>query len=110
MKLNSPYYIIIKILFKCMIDEQSIKNAASKNDNFYSYFKYLERCLKVIQKLAKILNIDMKELCVLKEFITIYNAYEQDVKIKKLNINQLFINMTKSLDIIKINDENKIKS
>jgi hypothetical protein len=93
-----------------MIDEQSIKNAASKNDNFYSYFKDLERCLKVIQKLTKILNIDMKELCVLNEFITIYNAYEQAVKIKKLDINQLFINMTKSLDIIKRNDENKIKS
>ena len=28
---NKPFYFIIKILFKCMIDEQIIKNSVSKN-------------------------------------------------------------------------------
>lgn len=51
-KVNGPYYKIIIILFKCMIDDQSINYMASKNknDNYYLYFKSLKRCLKQIKK------------------------------------------------------------
>ena len=47
-KVNAPYYKIIIILFKCMIDEQSIKNVASKNknDNYYLFFNNLREMLK----------------------------------------------------------------
>ena len=108
-KVNVPYYIIIILLFKCMISKESIKNATSKNDNYYSYFKNLERCLKEMQKLDKLLKLNIKELSILNEFINIYNVYELNGKIDKLDIYQLIMNLTKSLEIIGKNDkDNKI--
>ena len=107
-KVNVPYYIISIALFKCMIDKKSIEKAISKNDNYYSYFKNLERCSKEIQKLDKSLRLDIKELSVLNEFITIYNVFEQSGKLDNLNINELIGNLTKSLEVIEKNEENKI--
>ena len=107
-KVNAPYYKIIIALFKCMIDKKSIERAIPKNDNYYSYFKSLERCSKEIQKLDKSLRLDIKELSVLNEFITIYNVFEQSGKLNNLNINELIENLTKSLDVIEKNEENKI--
>ena len=108
---NVPFYKIIILLFKCMIDEQSIKNAASKsNDNYYSYFKNLENCLKEMKKIDKILKLDIIELSVLNEFIIIYNVFEHAGKVDKLDIAELISNLSKSLEIIERNDENKIKS
>ena len=71
-----------------MIDKKSIKIANSKEDNYYSYYKNLERCLKEMQKLDKILKLDIKEISVLNEFII-------DI-------------IVKSLEIIEKNEENKI--
>ena len=107
-KVNVPYYIISIALFKCMIDKKSIEKAISKNDNYYSIFKNLERCSKEIQKLDKSLRLDKKELSVLNEFITIYNVFEQSGKLDNLNINKLIGNLTKSLEVIEKNEENKI--
>ena len=89
LKVNIPYYIIIIILFKCMVDDKSIKNANLKNDNYYSFFKELEKCLKEMQKLDKILKLNIKELSVLNEFIYIYDVYEHSGKINNLDINKL---------------------
>ena len=108
-KINAPYYIISITLFKCMIDEKSIERASSKDDNYYSYFKVLERCLKIIQKLDKSLRLDIKELSVLNEFIIIYNVFENGGKLNNLDINELIKKLTKSLEIIEKNEENKIK-
>ena len=107
-KVNIPYYIITIILFKCMIDKKSIERANNKNDNYYSYFKVLETCLKEIQKLDKLLKLDIKELSVLNEFITIYNVYERIGKINNLDMNKLIDNLTKSLELIENNEESKI--
>jgi len=109
-KVNIPFYKIIIILFECMISEKSIKNATSKNDNYYSYFKDLERCLNEMQKMDKILKLDIIELSVLKEFIIIYNVFEHSGKVDKLDIKALIGNLTESLEIIERNDENKLKS
>ena len=67
-KVNVPYYMVTIALFKCMIDKKPIEKASSKDDNYYSYFKALERCLKDIQKLDKSLRLDKKELSVLNEY------------------------------------------
>ena len=107
-KLNFPYYIVIIILFKSMISKKSIEKAFSKNDNYYSYFKTLERCLKTIQKLDKSLSLDIKELSVIDEFIAIYNAFEKIGKLNNLNINELIENITKNLEVSENNEENKI--
>ena len=107
---NIPFYKIIIIIFKCIVDEQTIKNVVSKNrnDNYYSYFKQLEYCFKEFEKLDKTLRLNIIELSVLEEFITIYNVFEHSGKIKKLDISLLINNLTKSLEIIEKNDENKI--
>ena len=52
--------------------------------------------------------MDIKELSELNEFITIYNVFEQSGKLNNLNINELIENLTKSLDVIEKNEENKI--
>ena len=109
-EINEIYYKITIILFKCMIDQDSIKNAFSKKDNYYSYFKDLERCLKEIQKFDQTLKLDIKELSVLNEFITIYNIFEHAGKVNNLDISVLINNLTKSLEIIETNDEKKISS
>ena len=108
-KINSPYYIIIIALFKCMIDKKSIEKASLKEDDYYFYFKSLERCSKKIQKLNKSLRLDIKELSVLNDFITIYNVFEKVGKLKNLNIIELITNLTKSLEVIETNEENKIE-
>ena len=102
---NTPYYIIIIALFKCMIDKKSIEKASS---DYYSYFKVLERCLKEIQKLDKSLRLDIKEISVLNEFITIYNVLDKAGKINNLNIIELIGNLNKSLEVIEKNEENKL--
>ena len=91
-----------------MIDKKSIKIANSKEDNYYSYYKNLERCLKEMQKLDKILKLDIKEISVLNEFITIYHVFDNAGKIKELEINKLIDIIVKSLEIIEKNEENKI--
>ena len=110
--LNKAYYIIIIILFKCMLDEQSFKNSISKNekDNYYSYFKDLERCLKEMQMLDKMLKLDIKELSLLNEFINIYNVFEKSGKVGKLDLLFLIGNLKNSLEIIQKNDKSKIQS
>ena len=107
---NIPFYKIIIIIFKCIVDEQTIKNVVSKNqnDNYYSYFKHLEYCFKELEKLDQTLRLNIIELSVLKEFIKIYNVFELSGKIKKLDISLLINYLTKSLEIIEKNDENKI--
>ena len=107
---NVPFYKIMILLFKCMIDEQSIKNTASKNknDNYHSYFKNLESCLKEMQKIDKVLKLDIIGLSLLNEFIIIYNVFEHTGKVDKLDLSLLISNLTKSLEIIEKNDENKI--
>ena len=111
-RVNIPFYKIIIILIKCLLDEQSVGNAAKKNmnDNYHSYFKNLEICLKEMQKLDKILKLNITELSALYELIEIYNAFEISGKVDKLDIPLIIANLTKSLDIIEKNDENKIKS
>ncbi len=108
-KVNVPYYIFTIALFKCMIDKKSINNAISKNDNYYSYFENLNRCLKEMQKLDKSLKMDIEELSILNEFINIYNVFEHTGKINKLDINKLITNLTKSLEIIENNEESRIE-
>ena len=107
---NVPFYKILKLLFNSIVSEQAIKIAASKNinDNYYSYFKQLENCLKELQKISKILKIDIIELSILKEFIDIYNVFEQAGKVTNLDINILISNLIKSLEIIERNGSNKI--
>ena len=79
-----------------------------KDNNYYSFFKDLKICLKEMQYLDKILKLNIKELSILNEFITIYNVVENFEKINKLDIT-IFINiLIKSLEIIEKNDENKI--
>ena len=70
-KVNIPFYKMIIILFKCLLDEQSVGNAAKKNmnDNYHSYFKNLGICLKEMQKLDKILKLNITELSALYELI-----------------------------------------
>ena len=82
-KINSHYYMIIIALFKCMIDKKSIEKDSLKDDDYYSYFKSLERCSKELQKFNKLLRWDIKELIVLNDFITIYNVFEKVGKLKK---------------------------
>ena len=109
-KVNVPYYKVMITLFKCLIDKKAIGNATSKNDNYFSYFKDLERCLKDFKKLDKLLKLDIKELSVLNEFITIYNVFEHSGKVNNLDITALINNLTKSLEIIEENNEKKIDS
>ena len=106
-EINEPYYIIFILLFKCMINKESIKIATSKNDNYFSYFKNLERCLKEMKKLDRSLELDIKELSVLSEFIDIYKVFEHANKINKLDINELINSFKNSLEIIKDNEETK---
>ena len=107
MEVNEPYYIIAVLLFKCMINKKSIKIATSKNDNYFSYFKNLERCLKEMNKLDRTLELDIKELSVLSEIIDIYKVFEHANKINKLDINELINSFKNSLEIIKDNEETK---
>ena len=57
---NLPFYILIIELFKWMIDKESIKNLAFKNDSyfnyFFTYFKDLKRCLKDFEKFDQLNN------------------------------------------------------
>ena len=108
-KINTPYYIVTIVLFKCMIDKKSIEKASLKDDDYYSYFKSLERCSKELQKLNKLLRLDIKELSVLNDFITIYNVFEKAGKLKNLNIIELITNLTKSLEVMDNNEENRIE-
>ena len=102
-EVNVPYYKLIIIFFKCMIDKESIKNLASENDSYFnsyfSYFKDLERCLKDFQNLDQLLKLDIKELSVLNEFINIYKVFEHLGKVNKLDINKLINNLTKCMEI-----------
>ena len=82
-KINSHYYIVIIGLFKCMINKMLIGKAPLKDDDYYSYFKSLERYSK--EKLHKLLRLDIKELSVLNDFITIYNVFEKAGRLIKLN-------------------------
>ena len=107
-KVNEPYYILIKILIKYMIDKESIDKSNFKNDNYYSYFKVLEKCLKEIQKLDKVLKLDINELSLLNEFITIYNACDHAGKIKNLDANRFINSLIKSFEIVEKNEDNKI--
>lgn len=109
MKVNVRYNIIIISLIKCLIDKKSVEKENSKNDNYYPYFKALERCLKEIQKLNKSLRLDVKELSILNEFIAIYNVFEKDGKLNNLDIIELIGNLTKSLEVIEKNEKNKIR-
>ena len=106
---NEQYYKLITILFKCMINKKSIQNAISRNDNYYIYFKELERCLKLMKNLDKILKLDIKELSILEEFINIYNVFENAGKVENFDITMLINNLTKSLEIIEMKDEQKMK-
>ena len=108
-KINSHYYIVTIALFKCIIDRKSIEKASLKDDDYYSYFKSLERCSKELQKLNKLLRLDIKELNVLNDFITIYNAFEKAGKLINLNIIELMTNLTKSLEVMDNNEENRIE-
>lgn len=77
-EINSPYYIIIVALFKFLINEETINNPVNKNknDNGYSYFKYLEEALDKMLKLDNILKLDILELKILNDFIIINNIFE----------------------------------
>ena len=110
--LNTPFYKIIVLLFKCIMNEDSFTKYISKNknDNYYYYFKKLDICLKEMQKIDKVLKLDVIELSILTEFITIFNVFYTAGKVDKLDINLLISNLIKSLVIIKKNDDNKIMS
>ena len=109
-RVNTPFCKIIITLFKCIIDEQTIKNITSKNKNvnYYSYFKNLKICLKEMQKIDKKLKLDIIELNILNEFIIIYDVIEHAGKIERLDIEVLISFLIKSLEIIERKDENNL--
>ena len=65
--------------------------------------------LKANKKIDKILKLDIKELNLLNEFIIICDEFENAGKVDKLYIATLISHLTKRLEIIERNDENKIK-
>ena len=103
-KVNTPYFKILVILLK-----EIIKKIASKNNNNnISYFGYLKKCLNEIRNLNTLLKIKIEEINIIDEYVTIYNAYEGNKIINKLDINKLINSLIKNLEILKQNNENKI--
>ena len=71
LEVNIPFYIFIIIFINCIIGKKSINITASRDDNYYSYFQNLERCLKEMKKLDNILKLDVKEISALNELLII---------------------------------------
>ena len=112
-EINSPYYIIIIVaLFKFLINEETINNAVNKNknDNGYSYFKYLEEALDKMLKLDNKLKLDLLELKILNDFIIINNIFECQNKKDSLNENlkDLINDIKKGLYVLFKKNENKL--
>ena len=109
LEVNTPFYIFIIILINCILDNKSIAIASLKNDNYNFYFRHLEKYLKEIQTLDKILKLDIKEISILNEFLIIYSEFERLGKLEFFDINELISIIIGNLEILKKKDENKIK-
>ena len=117
-KMNSPYYILIKIFLKYILDILLNINQDFEFYGHYSYFASLEKCMKKLTKLDIKLKLGIKELDIINEYIYIYNIFynedKNDIFIlvsedeeKGLNINKFINNINKSLEILENNGENK---
>ena len=106
---NKAFYKILLIIFKCTLNETGIKIAALKNDNYSSYFKYLNEFMNVMKTIDESMKLGIIELDILDEYISIYNSSQNVNNVNKLNNHKLIMNLKKSLEIIEKKGENKIE-